>query len=465
VVVEGGRWPKCSAPHVVDSNVTGVTEPTAERPRKRRRIWIAVVVVGLVLVLGGVVLLGAMKSKLNDSKNALYDGKLVAADYWSDKPQILSSGFGFDGIVAASAVDRQSTIDAGGAFDDKMTCNKDGGATDADRSSLVPSSTLTTTAQIEDGANPQFVDGTPVVFSWPVRTDTLRPSQFRWTLNTGEVVGVDAVTMTPNFEYNERNTVVMFTDLGNRGLPGEKDARYPVRLDVVPASDGTELMLAGPNGDVSATGLSNTTDNTPYASGPTLVGAKLNRIDSSPLGEGPVAQNGAGSMPNDERTMYGDKGNFRLRMLTTGGFSPDGIRGVLPTDFQKFFRIHAKGPNGSDVVIDKAGVPVAVAGGTLTVVGLSDVGKPASTDGQVFYDDCYADDHDNYFDVIISGDDAAARSITTLEIPALSGGYSAFYNPGGPGQTPTPGVRYTAPGPTTLQPVIVALDNPMRVNR
>ena len=60
MVVEGGRWPKCSAPHVVDSNVTGVTEPTAERPRKRRRIWIAVVVVGLVLVLGGVVLLGVV---------------------------------------------------------------------------------------------------------------------------------------------------------------------------------------------------------------------------------------------------------------------------------------------------------------------------------------------------------------------------------------------------------------------
>ena len=285
------------------------------------------------------------------------------------------------------------------------------------------------------------------------------------TLNTGDVVGADAITMTPNFEYNGRNTVVMFTELGNRGLPGEKDARYPVRLDIVPASDGTELMLAGPDGDVSATGLSKVTDSTPYASGPTLVGAKLNRIDDPPLGEGPVAQNGDNSMPNDERTLFGDKGNLRLRMLTTGGFSPDGIRGVLPTDFEKFFRIHATGPDGADVLIDKVGVPVDVAGGSLTVVGVSDLGKPASTDAQVFYDDCYADDRDNYLDVIISGDDAAARSITTLEIPGLDGGYSAFYNPGGPGQTPTPGVRYTAPGPATVQPVIIALDNPMRVNR
>ncbi|MDQ1305139.1 MAG: hypothetical protein QG671_3668, partial [Actinomycetota bacterium] len=38
-------------------------------------------------------------------------------------------------------------------------------------------------------------------------------------------------------------------------------------------------------------------------------------------------------------------------------------------------------------------------------------------------------------------------------------------NPGGPGQTPTPGVRYTAPGPARLQPVTIALDDPMRVSR
>jgi hypothetical protein len=436
-----------------------------EHSSKRRRIWSGLAVVAIVLLLGVLVLVTALRSTISDSKAALYDGTLVAADYWSDEPQILSSGFGFDGIIGSTADDEQTTIDAGGAWDSGLQCEKDGGATDADRSSLVPASSLPMIALIEEGKDPQYVDGTPVVFSWPVRTDTLRPSQFRWTLNTGEVVGTDSITMTPNFEYNERNTVVMFTDLGNRGLPGEPDARYPVRLDIVAASDGTELMLAGPDGDVSATGLFKETDNTPYASGPTLVGAKLNRIDSTPQGEGPVDQNGANSMPNDERTLFGDAGDFRLRMLTTGGFSPDGVRGVLPTDFETFFRIHATGPDGSDVIIDKIGVPYEVAGGTLTVVGISDLGKPASSDDQVFYDGCYADDRDNYLDVIISGGDAAARSITELEIPALDGGYSAFYNPGGPGQTPTPGVRYTAPGPTTLQPVIIALDDPMRVDR
>ena len=431
----------------------------------RRRLLIGLAIAGVVILIAGLTLVTVIRSTLSDSKSAMYDGRLIAADYWTEEPQILSSGFGFDGIIGSTADDEQTTVDAGGAWDSMLECAKDGGPTDADRSSLVLASSLPMIALIEEGKDPQYVDGSPVVFSWPVRTDTLRPSQFRWTLNTGEVVGTDAITMTPNFEYNERNTVVMFTDLGNRGLPGEPDARYAVRLDIVPASDGTELMLAGPEGDVPATGLFKETDNTPYASGPTLVGAKLNRIDDPPQGEGPVAQNGASSMPNDERTLFGEAGDVRLRMLTTGGFSPDGLRGVLPTDFETFFRIHATGPDGSEVIIDRAGVPFEVAGGSLTVVGIADLGKLASTDAQVFYDDCYADDRDNYLDVIISGSDAAARSITALEIPALEGGYSAFYNPGGPGQTPTPGVRYTAPGPPTLIQVLIALDDPMRVSR
>lgn len=44
-------------------------------------------------------------------------------------------------------------------------------------------------------------------------------------------------------------------------------------------------------------------------------------------------------------------------------------------------------------------------------------------------------------------------------------GNRAFYNPGGPGPEPFEGVRYTAPGPPDLEPVVIALDNPMRVSR
>jgi hypothetical protein len=430
-----------------------------------KRWWLIGGSILLIFVVIGLILLLVVRSQVADSKASMYDGKLIDADYWDSEPRILSAGFGFDGIVGSEADDQQTTIDSGGAWDSILKCAKDGGPTDADRSSLVLESSLPKIALIDADANTQYVDGTPVVFSWPVRTDSLRPSQFRFTLNTGEVVTATAITMTPNFEYNERNTVVMFTELGNRELPTEASARFPVRLDIVPASDGTELMLAGPDGDVSATSLSFETDNTPYASGPTLVGAKLNRIDDVPKGEGPVDKNGEANMPNDERTLFGAVGDFRLRMLTTGGFSPDGLRGVLPTDFTTFFRIHATGLDGSDVIIDKTNKPFVVAGGTLTVIGISDLGKAESQTDQIFFDDCYYEDRDNYLDIILAGDEGAARSITGLEIPGLDGGYSAFYNPGGPGQTPTEGVAYTAPGSATLQPVTIALDDPMRINR
>ena len=76
-----------------------------------------------------------------------------------------------------------------------------------------------------------------------------------------------------------------------------------------------------------------------------------------------------------------------------------------------------------------------------------------------------AEDRDNYIDIILVGDESAARNITHVEIPSLEGGYNAFYNPGGPGPEPFEGVRYTAPGPADLEPVINALDNPMRVSR
>lgn len=55
------------------------------------------------------------------------------------------------------------------------------------------------------------------------------------------------------------------------------------------------------------------------------------------------------------------------------------------------------------------------------------------------------------------------RSITAVEIPA-SGVYGRFYNPGGPGNDPTPGARYTAPGAPQVQAVTLALDDAMTVS-
>jgi hypothetical protein len=58
----------------------------------------------------------------------------------------------------------------------------------------------------------------------------------------------------------------------------------------------------GPGGrEVSAVGLTWTTDKSPYDAGPSLVDAKLNQVGAEPTGEGGVTLIAAsGTLSNDE---------------------------------------------------------------------------------------------------------------------------------------------------------------------
>ena len=193
-----------------------------------------------------------------------------------------------------------------------------------------------------------YDDGLPVVFSWPLASETVDPSDFRFTLNTGEFVYGHAAGMNPNWENNERNTVVLFGDFGNRKHATEPGAVFPVKLDIV--EDNTPLTLVGPDGrEVSAVGMTWTTDSTPYDSGPRLVGAKLNHTGTEPLGEGgaELVEQQGGYLPNDEFSLYRTQGDFRLRVLTTGGFSPDGVTGLQPDDFEQFSGCTPRAPTAA----------------------------------------------------------------------------------------------------------------------
>jgi hypothetical protein len=182
-----------------------------------------------------------------------------------------------------------------------------------------------------------------------------------------------------------------------------------------------------------AVGLTWTTDKSPYDAGPVLVGAKLNRVGTIPVGEGAVTMiERAGALPNDEFALYGG-GDCRLRVLTSGGFSLDGVTGLQPDTLEDFFRLNAIGNNGKTVIIDRVGVDYEVSGGTLRIVRLSDLGQAEDPENGIYYDGCYQEDRDNYIDIILEGDEAAARNVTYVEIPSLKGGYDAFHNPGGPG--------------------------------
>ena len=90
----------------------------------------------------------------------------------------------------------------------------------------------------------------------------------------------------------------------------------------------TPLQFVGPDGVQSGFGLTWETDTSGYDEGPKLVGAKLNHI-SEPAGEGGVGLLERQLLPNDEFALYGG-GDFKIRILTTGGFSPDGPPDLEP---------------------------------------------------------------------------------------------------------------------------------------
>jgi len=85
------------------------------------------------------------------------------------------------------------------------------------------------------------------------------------------------------------------------------------------------------------------------------------------------------------------------------------------------------------------------------------------------YNLAYVSDNNNYIDIVLEGDEAAMRRITDVSIPTTGTNsetgvtYQPFYNPGGPGNNPTPGVIYTQPGPAQVISVIMAIDDPMTV--
>jgi hypothetical protein len=158
-----------------------------------------------------------------------FDGVLEGADYWRDEPLILSAGLGFDNIIGVSEVSEDAAREAGGTWYGSLTCTSGEEPSDSSRTSIVPASGVS--ISIEGFAD--YDDGLPVVFSWPIATETLDVTDFQFTLNTGDIVFANSVTMTPNWEHNERNVVVLFGDFGNRGLSSEDDVIFPAKLEIV----------------------------------------------------------------------------------------------------------------------------------------------------------------------------------------------------------------------------------------
>lgn len=389
---------------------------------------------------------------------------ITNADLWGPEPKMIAAGLGFTNIIGIPNLTKENvelsrtlTRLAGGAWNE-VTCAP---GTSPELVNYTSAATPDAVAN-SYGQEVFYSDGLPIEFSWPMLPSSLAATDFQVTLNDGSRVQPQVVSIYPNMEYNERSVAVIFGHFGNRISPTRPGAIFPTSVQVV--ADDSPLQLVGPGGKlVSAVGLSAQSSGSPYTDpnvppgqrgGPKLVGAKLTRMstegDAAPVA---FSQN----LPNDGVALYGDQAQFRLRTYTSGGMTADGVRGLWPTDYRRFFRLQAKSDRGQAVALTEVGKDYLVDGGRVRVVGLADLGKRQDS-----YDDCYVEDKDNYIDIILAGDAAAVAKITTVEIPS-TGEYDPVYNPGGPGNDPAPGVRYSAPSPPIAQPVTIALDDPMTV--
>jgi hypothetical protein len=381
------------------------------------------------------------------------------ADLFASQPGFLSGNYGFDGYIGIPGLN--GTTAEYQAIAAKYNVAWESINPDLQAPMRAYTSAVSTTnASAIYGVDLLLADTMPLVFSFPIIPGTLNPTDFAVTLSDGKVVTPSTATFLPNFEYNERQTVVITGNFGNRIAPGQHGAKYPVSVATV--LDGTPLEMLSATGPVNAVGFSIASSNS-YVSGngPRLVAAKLNRFSN--LGEGAPIGLGTAAFANSGYDLYGDAAQYRLRLYTSAGFSPDGIAGLVPNDFEKFFSLMALGAGDELVTISRQGVKYDLPGyGKIEVIGLADLAAKTSPSN---YNPSYVEDHDNYYDVILSGDEAAITRLVQVRLPSGSSlnpmgvPYESVYNPGGPGNAPD--AVGAAPGPWTVSSGygIVAITN------
>ena len=197
--------------------------------------------------------LNTVQADTTATSASLNNNLTLSADYFNVQPQILTANFGFDGYMGVPGLIGTGSNAQAAAYQYGVSYESIdpalGAAARAYYSAVGSAAFLATY-----GVPAYLLDTIPVVFSHPVLGTSLNPEDFRITLNTGDVVTPVVASFLPNVEFNERQTVVITGDWGNRLQPDEPGALYPVRVTIV--DDGTPLQLVTSSGLVSATGFS-----------------------------------------------------------------------------------------------------------------------------------------------------------------------------------------------------------------
>ena len=110
---------------------------------------------------------------------------LINADMWDTKPEIMSAGYGFEGIegvgtLAEANPTQAEVVAAGGAWETITSPN----------AAAAAFTTATSPAGVATGFGyPTYLaDAMPVCFSWPVLPSSVSRKNFAVTLNTGPAV-------------------------------------------------------------------------------------------------------------------------------------------------------------------------------------------------------------------------------------------------------------------------------------
>ncbi|OKH34034.1 hypothetical protein NIES2119_21240 [[Phormidium ambiguum] IAM M-71] len=387
----------------------------------------------------------------------LHEDVVIYADYYTNEPQILAAGYGFEGIMGIPGLLTESQIG--------LAVQAGAGIISANlnQNPAVPLRNITSAASVAGitaagygNVTDTFLDAMPIEFSHPLLPSTVDPTDIQITLNTGEVVQPLYAALNPNYDFNERQTIVVFGYFGNRLTPGTSGAVYPILVEVV--ADQTPLTVVTANGLQSAVGFQQTSSN-PFVSGPQLVGAKLSQL--SLAGDYAPSRFNA-NLPNHGYAYYAsaiDRPLYRLRLFTSGGFSPDGVSGFEPGDFERYFILRGIDSQGQAFTITQDQTTYTTSDGVIQVLGIAELGSGLGSGPY------YTEDHDNQFDIILAGDEAAISKIATVQIPDYTTtNYSPIYNPGGPGDSPVDGLIYTQPAAPQVFPVLNSLDNPRVVS-
>jgi hypothetical protein len=174
-----------------------------DAPRPMYLRWWATIPATLVLV-AIVPLTGEQNDLVIGPVAQMLDGRLAGADYWNEEPMILSAGLGFEGIIGIADYTEEAAREAGASWISTATC------TNGEELDALARTAATTpaTMRIVGTGSPDHADALPIVFSWPVATETIDLEDFQYTLSNGEPGVLTGFTMFPNWELNERNTVV-----------------------------------------------------------------------------------------------------------------------------------------------------------------------------------------------------------------------------------------------------------------